>query len=124
MLQDALDHANPGDILVLRGTFDFGVDQFVSLKKDVTIKGERGPKGEYLAIIKGGIKTFALGWDPALGFPVFDENCKLISNPNTERWPAEFVISDLQFEEPTWTAIIGAATTGATISNNRFIGCS
>ena len=39
-LQEALDSANPGATLILNGTFDFGVDQFVSLKKDVTIKGE------------------------------------------------------------------------------------
>ena len=121
-LQDALDAASPGALLMLEGTFDFGGDQFVSLKKDVTIKGKRGPEGQYLAIIKGGMNVFALGWDPALGFPEFDENCWLTSNPNTQRWPAEFIISDLQFEEPTWTAIVGAATTGATIKNNRFIG--
>ncbi len=121
-LQDALDDANPGSTMILRGTFDFGVDQFVSLKKDVTIKSERGAKGEYLATIKGGMNTFALGWDPALGYPAFDEYCGLISNPNTPRWAAEFTIKDLQFEEPTWTAIMGAATTGTTIKNNRFIG--
>jgi hypothetical protein len=121
-LQDALDAASPGAMLMLEGTFDFGTDQFVSLKKDVTIKGKRGPEGEYLAIIKGGMNAFALGWDPALGTAEFDEDCGLISNPNTQRWPAEFVISDLQFEEPTWTAIMGAATTSTTIRKNRFIG--
>jgi hypothetical protein len=121
-LQDALDAASPGAMLLLEGSFDFGNDQFVSLKKDVTIKGKRGPEGEYLATIKGGMNAFALGWDPALGLPEFDENCWLISNPNTQRWPAEFIIKDLHFEEPTWTAIMGAATTGATVKNNRFIG--
>lgn len=121
-LQDALDAASPGATLMLDGMFNFGNDQFVSLKKDVTIKGRRGVKGEYLAIIKGGMNTFALGWDPALGIPEFDEECWLISNPNTQRWPAEFTIKDIQFEEPTWTAIAGAATTGATIRDNRFIG--
>jgi hypothetical protein len=121
-IQDALDNANPGAMLILEGTFDFGNDQFVSLKKDVTIKGERGHSGEYLAVIKGGMNTFALGWDPTFGFSEFDEYCGLISNLNTQRWPAEFTIKDLQFEEPTWSAIMGAAATGASIKNNRFIG--
>jgi nitrous oxidase accessory protein NosD len=120
-IQGALDAANPGAILELEGTFDFGNDQFVSLKKNVTIIGKRGPDGEYLAIIKGGMNTFALGWDPSLGIAEFDEDCWLDSNPNTQRWPAQFVIKNLQFEEPTWGAITGAATTGATIKNNRFI---
>lgn len=120
--QDALDAASPGDMLMLEGTFDFGDDQFVSLKKDVTIQGKRGRENEYLAIIKGGMNTLALGWDPALGIPEFDESCMWISTANNQRWPAEFTISDLQFEEPIWSAIMGAATTGATIRSNRFIG--
>lgn len=120
-LQDALDAANPGAKLVLKGVFDFGDGHFVSLKKDVTIKGERGRQGEYLAIIKGGMNTFALGWDPAFGFAEWDENFNLIANPNTERYPANFVIEDLQFEKATWNTIFCAATTGTSIRNNRFI---
>lgn len=120
-LQDALDAAYPGAKLILRGLFDFGADQFVSLKKDVILKGELGHHGEYLTIIKGGMNTFALGWDPALGFTEFD-GCEFVANPNTQRWPANFTISDIRFEEPTWSAIMGAATTGATIKNNQFLG--
>jgi parallel beta-helix repeat protein len=120
-LQAALDAAPPGAEIVLEGTFDFGDGQFVSLKKDVTIKGKRGGDGEYRSVIKGGMNTFALGWDPALGLPEFDAYCGLVSNPNTQRWPAKFVIEDLQFVSPTWNAISGAATSGATIRKNSFV---
>ena len=121
-LQNVLDVADPGAVVHLKGVFDFGTDQFVSLKKDVTLKGERNQDDELTTIIKGGMNTFALGWDPALGVTEYDETCGLVSNLNTQRWPAEFVIRDLQFEQPTWSAIAGAATTGATIKNNRFMG--
>lgn len=77
-----MDAADPGAILTLRGIFDFGKNQFVSLKKDITINGERGANGEYLTTIKGGINTFALGWNPALGFREFNI-CEFIVNLNT-----------------------------------------
>jgi hypothetical protein len=62
-LQSLLDSAPDGADIELKGTFNFGSDQFVSMKKDVTIRSSKD--GNNKAIVKGGKNSFALGMDPA-----------------------------------------------------------
>ena len=80
-VQAAVDR---GGTVILRGTFDFGTDSgnFIVVpgrtgaaqdakgkstvfvyQKDVTILGERGPKGELLTVVKNGMPAFWVGWD-------------------------------------------------------------
>ena len=69
---------NPGDTIWLEGVFNFGENQFISIKKSIAIKGLRGPDGEDLTIVKGGRNTFSLGWDPASGFPEYNKEIELL----------------------------------------------
>ena len=121
-LQSLINKSNPGDIIELEGTFDFGINQFISLKKDLSLKGIRGSKGEFLTRIKGGMNTFALGWDPSQGITKFNKKNELISNNNNQRWQGNYSIQDISFERPTWSAIMVAASSGLEICNNKFLG--
>ncbi len=80
-VQSAVDQ---GGTVILRGTFDFGVDAGNHIivpgrtgaaqdrkgtstvfiyQKDVTILGETGPRGELLTVVKNGMPAFWIGWD-------------------------------------------------------------
>jgi hypothetical protein len=80
-VQSAVDQ---GGTVILGGTFDFGTDAGNHIivpgrtgaaqdrkgestvfiyRKDVTIKGETGSKGELLTVVKNGMPAFWIGWD-------------------------------------------------------------
>ena len=105
-LQDALDAANPGAKLILRGTFDFGENGSVSIFRDVEIVGES-------ATIKNGKQTFAIGFDPSLPDGGEARSQNGFVGPKV-------VFKDLHFEDALYSTIHVIATSGLTVKNCSF----
>jgi hypothetical protein len=95
---------NQGGDVLLKGTFDFGPEERVTLTRDLKIYGEKNREGVFLTTIKGGYWTF----------------CSLAPSQLPPQIPGpRITIQDIHFEGPLWAPIYLEYSDGATIAGNK-----